>query len=176
MGEATGWTKEDELRSHPPLVPRKIREAARSLRVSWKRRQELEARQSALDLQTPFFSTTTMSNNDKMDVDEQAIDEGLYSRQLCVPIMPRYALLILKPATSLATKVCIPPILRLLDNLTLTLAMKRMAASNVLIVGLKGLGAEIGRVKSPWVSSLHSFTSSQEYRPGRCQVCCALRS
>ncbi|KAI0638099.1 ubiquitin activating enzyme [Trametes polyzona] len=47
-----------------------------------------------------------------MDVDEAAIDEGLYSRQLYV----------------LGHE-----------------AMKRMAASNVLIVGLKGLGAEIAK-------------------------------
>ncbi|KAG1853229.1 hypothetical protein C8R48DRAFT_723269 [Suillus tomentosus] len=48
----------------------------------------------------------------KMDVDEAAIDEGLYSRQLYV----------------LGHE-----------------AMKKMAASNVLIVGLQGLGAEIAK-------------------------------
>ncbi|KAJ2933673.1 hypothetical protein H1R20_g3400, partial [Candolleomyces eurysporus] len=48
----------------------------------------------------------------QMDIDEQAIDEGLYSRQLYV----------------LGHE-----------------AMKRMAASNVLIVGLKGLGVEIAK-------------------------------
>ncbi|KAG1907443.1 uncharacterized protein F5891DRAFT_1001804 [Suillus fuscotomentosus] len=48
----------------------------------------------------------------KMDVDEAAIDEGLYSRQLYV----------------LGYE-----------------AMKKMAASNVLIVGLQGLGAEIAK-------------------------------
>ncbi|KIY73793.1 ubiquitin activating enzyme [Cylindrobasidium torrendii FP15055 ss-10] len=51
-----------------------------------------------------------MSN--KMDVDEAAIDEGLYSRQLYVLGME---------------------------------AMKKMAASNVLIVGLQGLGVEIAK-------------------------------
>ncbi|KAG2151964.1 hypothetical protein BD769DRAFT_12898 [Suillus cothurnatus] len=48
----------------------------------------------------------------KMDVDEAAIDEGLYSRQLYV----------------LGHE-----------------AMKKMAASNVLIIGLQGLGAEIAK-------------------------------
>ncbi|KAH8830216.1 ubiquitin activating enzyme [Flagelloscypha sp. PMI_526] len=52
------------------------------------------------------------ASDNKMDVDEQAIDEGLYSRQLYV----------------LGHE-----------------AMKRMAASNILIVGLKGLGAEIAK-------------------------------
>ncbi|GJE84100.1 ubiquitin activating enzyme [Phanerochaete sordida] len=54
--------------------------------------------------------TTNISS--AMDVDEAAIDEGLYSRQLYV----------------LGHE-----------------AMKRMAASNVLIVGLKGLGVEIAK-------------------------------
>ncbi|KAI0732993.1 ubiquitin activating enzyme [Fomitopsis betulina] len=53
-----------------------------------------------------------MSSASPMDVDEQAIDEGLYSRQLYV----------------LGHE-----------------AMKRMAASNVLIVGVKGLGVEIAK-------------------------------
>jgi len=49
----------------------------------------------------------------KMDVDETAIDEGLYSRQLYV----------------LGHE-----------------AMKKMAASNVLIIGVQGLGVEIGPI------------------------------
>uniref|UniRef100_A0A0W0F8Q2 Ubiquitin-activating enzyme E1 1 n=1 Tax=Moniliophthora roreri TaxID=221103 RepID=A0A0W0F8Q2_MONRR len=53
------------------------------------------------------------SLSNKMDIDEAAIDEGLYSRQLYV----------------LGHE-----------------AMKRMALSNVLIVGMQGLGVEIGRV------------------------------
>ncbi|KAG1753795.1 uncharacterized protein EDB91DRAFT_1286481 [Suillus paluster] len=52
----------------------------------------------------------------KMDVDEAAIDEGLYSRQLYV-----------------------------LGHEVMCAAMKKMAASNVLIVGLQGLGAEIAK-------------------------------
>ncbi|KIY45891.1 ubiquitin activating enzyme [Fistulina hepatica ATCC 64428] len=52
------------------------------------------------------------SISEKMDVDETAIDEGLYSRQLYV----------------LGHE-----------------AMKRMAASNVLIVGMRGLGVEIAK-------------------------------
>ncbi|KAJ7283525.1 ubiquitin activating enzyme [Mycena rebaudengoi] len=52
------------------------------------------------------------SNQDKMDVDEPTIDEGLYSRQLYV----------------LGHE-----------------AMKKMAASNVLIVGAQGLGVEIAK-------------------------------
>ncbi|KAI0265111.1 ubiquitin activating enzyme [Gloeopeniophorella convolvens] len=50
-----------------------------------------------------------------MDVDEAQIDEGLYSRQLQVPYVLGHE------------------------------AMKRMAASNVLIVGLDGLGVEIAK-------------------------------
>ncbi|KAH7916131.1 hypothetical protein BJ138DRAFT_1122053 [Hygrophoropsis aurantiaca] len=56
--------------------------------------------------------TDTTINTVKMDVDEAAIDEGLYSRQLYV----------------LGHE-----------------AMKKMAASNILIVGLQGLGAEIAK-------------------------------
>ncbi|KAH7930026.1 ubiquitin-activating enzyme E1 [Leucogyrophana mollusca] len=56
--------------------------------------------------------TDTSNLAAKMDVDEAAIDEGLYSRQLYV----------------LGHE-----------------AMKKMAASNVLIVGLQGLGAEIAK-------------------------------
>ncbi|KAL4075784.1 hypothetical protein J3A83DRAFT_4356971 [Scleroderma citrinum] len=55
----------------------------------------------------------------KMDIDEAAIDEGLYSRQLYV----------------LGHEGTVPP----------CTAMKKMAASNVLIVGLNGLGAEIAK-------------------------------
>uniref|UniRef100_D8PKV1 Ubiquitin-activating enzyme E1 1 n=1 Tax=Schizophyllum commune (strain H4-8 / FGSC 9210) TaxID=578458 RepID=D8PKV1_SCHCM len=58
---------------------------------------------------------TETSNMGKMDVDEAAIDEGLYSRQLYV-----------------------------LGHEG-KLAMKRMAASNVLIVGMNGLGVEIAK-------------------------------
>ncbi|KIJ37341.1 hypothetical protein M422DRAFT_122423, partial [Sphaerobolus stellatus SS14] len=50
-----------------------------------------------------------------MDVDEAQIDEGLYSRQLYLPYTEGFA------------------------------AMKRMAVSNVLIVGVKGLGVEIAK-------------------------------
>lgn len=53
-----------------------------------------------------------MDTSTKMDVDEAAIDEGLYSRQLYV----------------LGHE-----------------AMKRMAASNVLIIGVQGLGVEIAK-------------------------------
>ncbi|KAF9008754.1 ubiquitin activating enzyme [Cyathus striatus] len=56
--------------------------------------------------------TTTSNLGVQMDIDEAAIDEGLYSRQLYV----------------LGHE-----------------AMKRMAASNVLIVGLQGLGVEIAK-------------------------------
>ncbi|KAH9938241.1 ubiquitin activating enzyme [Fomitopsis serialis] len=63
------------------------------------------------------MATTNLSS--AMDIDEQAIDEGLYSRQL------------------IATHVS----LELMGHV----AMKRMAASNILIVGVKGLGVEIAK-------------------------------
>ncbi|KAL0574314.1 E1 ubiquitin-activating protein [Marasmius crinis-equi] len=75
--------------------------------------QEIDARVSNL-----FTHYTDLNDNNmaglstKMDIDEAAIDEGLYSRQLYV----------------LGHE-----------------AMKRMAASNVLIVGVQGLGVEIAK-------------------------------
>lgn len=55
--------------------------------------------------------------------------------------------------------------------------MKKMAASNVLIVGAQGLGVEIGRVPSgPTYHHILIFLLSQGYRFGRCQVRYRLRS
>jgi molybdopterin/thiamine biosynthesis adenylyltransferase len=34
-------------------------------------------------------------------------------------------------------------------------AMKKMATSNVLIVGMKGLGVEIGKLSSPYLAVLN---------------------
>ena len=49
--------------------------------------------------------------------------------------------------------------------------MKRMSASNVLIVGLDGLGIEIGGCRSLIFTSAETESfSSEEYRPRRCQV------
>lgn len=54
--------------------------------------------------------------------------------------------------------------------------MKRMSASNVLIVGLDGLGIEIGEQPSPTLASgeTDSF-HSEEHRPRRRQIIVHLR-
>lgn len=85
----------------------------------------------------------------RMDIDEAAIDEGLYSRQLYASFH-RYAIVdypadARNPATFLGMKVLWSSSI-LDDSLTTSTAMKRMATSNVLIVGLQGLGVEIGTV------------------------------
>jgi hypothetical protein len=50
-------------------------------------------------------------------------------------------------------------------------AMKRMSASNVLIVGLDGLGVEIGERDPPTLTYAEADTFySEEHRPRRCQV------
>jgi len=49
--------------------------------------------------------------------------------------------------------------------------MKRMSASNVLIVGLDGLGVEIGKYRPLIFTSAETeLFSSEEHRPRRCQV------
>ncbi|EGO01702.1 hypothetical protein SERLA73DRAFT_103641 [Serpula lacrymans var. lacrymans S7.3] len=65
----------------------------------------------------------------KMDVDEAAIDEGLYSRQLYVLGHEGKALIFFM----------------IILCLIFSIAMKKMATSNVLVVGLQGLGAEIAK-------------------------------
>ena len=47
------------------------------------------------------------------------------------------------------------------DILTIAVAMKRMAASNVLIVGMKGLGVEIGK----WLRGCMLLVSKDRHRP-----------
>ncbi|PPQ95518.1 hypothetical protein CVT26_008546 [Gymnopilus dilepis] len=69
-----------------------------------------------------------------MDIDEAAIDEGLYSRQLYV----------------LGHE-----------------AMKKMAASNVLIVGMKGLGVEIDIGKPRAAATLPRLAELNTYVPVR---------
>lgn len=82
-----------------------------------------------------------------MDIDEQKIDEGLYSRQLWADfkrllitiadwLYDRY---VLGHEGFLFPWTWIP--LLLTKSIS---AMKRMAASNVLISGMQGLGVEIG--------------------------------
>lgn len=46
-----------------------------------------------------------------------------------------------------------------------SVAMKRMASSNVLIVGMKGLGVEIGVFAFLTVSKQKLMSSSEKYRP-----------
>jgi hypothetical protein len=47
--------------------------------------------------------------------------------------------------------------------------MKKMAASNVLIVGMKGLGVEIGELSEKTLLGLE-LMGSQEHSLGRCQI------
>lgn len=56
--------------------------------------------------------------------------------------------------------------------------MKRMAASNVLIIGVKGLGVEIGKQSGTHFPRLriHAPPCSQKRRLGGCQVCDSVRS
>lgn len=83
----------------------------------------------------------------KMDVDEAAIDEGLYSRQLYVPA----SFFIYQVSTcSFADMFSGMKVVWLLclqahGLIGFRVAMKRMAVSNVLIVGIQGLGVEIGK-------------------------------
>jgi hypothetical protein len=54
--------------------------------------------------------------------------------------------------------------------------MKKMATSNVLIVGMKGLGVEIGKLLINPQEDCEADTSSQKYLSGRCQDRYYLRS
>ncbi|KAJ8086217.1 E1 ubiquitin-activating protein [Marasmius tenuissimus] len=72
--------------------------------------------------------------SNKMDIDEAAIDEGLYSRQLRIRAWARRY----EAIDEDNGEMC-------LTGSFHTTAMKRMAASNVLIVGMQGLGVEIAK-------------------------------
>lgn len=55
-------------------------------------------------------------------------------------------------------------------------AMKKMATSNVLIVGMKGLGVEIGTLAKSGQAGKEADLFSKEHRSGRCQDRHNLRS